>query len=57
MPSPHPVNGDDAQHGYHEEAGSPLLGLSFEANVSEEAGADQTQDKHDADHNLSYCLT
>ena len=53
MPSPQPVNGNDAQQGYHEEAGSPLLGPSPEAYVAEEAGADQGQEKHDAEHDLS----
>jgi len=53
VPSPQPVNGDDAQHDYHEEAGSPLLGLSLEAYVAEETAADQAQDKYDAEHDLS----
>lgn len=56
MPSPQPVNGDDAQRDYHKEAGSPLLGLSPEAYVAEEAAADQGQDKYDAEHDLSCQL-
>jgi len=56
VPSPQPVNGDDAQHDYHEESGSPLLGLSLEAYVPEEAAANQCQDKHDAEHNSSCQL-
>lgn len=51
--SPHPVNGDDAEQGYHDEAGSPLLGPSPEAYVAEETGADQCQEKHNAEHDLS----